>query len=574
MNAIMTELGREHPGGDSGWTVLVIPLYTEIVGRSSRMLYVLLGAVGMVLLIACANAANLLLARASARQREIAVRLAMGAPRSRVVRQLLTESLLISFAGGALGLAMALGGVKALVSLLPADFPRAHDIHVSGPVFVFTLLVSVATGVLFGMAPALQASRIDPKQGLQKGGRTTTGGGHQSRLRNALVISEVSLACVLLIGAGLMLRSFLNQLNLDPGFKQEHVLTASLSLPHAQYGKAADTAHFYDRLVSNLSSLPGVESAGAGTDLPWTGYDENYGGFTIEGKKPPPNQEFHARYHLATPDYFRALGIPLVAGRYFTEADRQDAPAVIIVNREMAERYWGYANVTGKRMTFEDAPKEKDWLTVVGVVGDVKDQPNSPGTEPAFWWPSLQQPFPFGDMSLVIRSSSNPELLADALRNEVHRLDPALAVADVQLLDRVVESSVSTPRFAFVLVGLFAGLAIVLAAIGTYGVISYSVTQRTSEFGLRMALGAQQRDVLKLVLSQAGKLALAGTALGVIASLAMARVLKSLIFNVSPTDPATFSAVAFIVMIVALVACYIPARRATEADPMNSLRAE
>jgi predicted permease len=574
MNAIMTELGREHPGGDAGWTVLVIPLYTEIVGRSSRMLYVLLGAVGMVLLIACANAANLLLARASARQREIAVRLAMGAPRSRVVRQLLTESLLISFAGGALGLAMALGGVKALVSLLPADFPRAHDIHVSGPVFVFTLLVSVATGVLFGMAPALQASRIDPKQGLQKGGRTTTGGGHQSRLRNALVISEVSLACVLLIGAGLMLRSFLNQLNLDPGFKQEHVLTASLSLPHAQYSKPADTAHFYDRLVSNLSSLPGVESAGAGTDLPWTGYDENYGGFTIEGKKPPPNQEFHARYHLATPDYFRALGIPLVAGRYFTEADRQDAPAVIIINRVMAERYWGYANVTGKRMTFEDAPKEKDWLTVVGVVGDVKDQPNSPGTEPAFWWPSLQQPFPFGDMSLVIHASSNPQLLADALRNEVHRLDPALAVADVQLLDRVVESSVSTPRFAFVLVGLFAGLAIVLAAIGTYGVISYSVTQRTSEFGLRMALGAQQRDVLKLVLSQAGKLALAGTALGVIASLAMARVLKSLIFNVSPTDPATFSAVAFIVMIVALVACYIPARRATEADPMNSLRAE
>jgi predicted permease len=572
MNAIMTQLGREHPGNDTGWTVLVVPLYTEIVGKSRQMLLVLLGAVGMVLLIACANAANLLLARASARQRELAVRLAMGAPRARVVRQLLTESLMISSLGGALGLALAFGGVRALVALLPADFPRAHDIHVSGPVFAFTFLVSLLTGVLFGIAPALQAARLDPRQGLQKSTRTTTASGHQSRLRNALVISEVSLACVLLIGAGLMLRSFLNQLHLDPGFQKDHVLTASISLPHEEYKTNEATGHFYEQLVADLSALPGVESAGAGSDLPWTGWDENAGGFNIEGKKPLPNQMFHARYHMATPGYFRALGVGLIGGRFFNESDNAKGPPVVIVNRAMAERYWPGEDAVGKRFTFEDAPKEKDWMRIVGVVGDVKDAPNSPGAEPGFWWPELVAPNP--DMSIVLRSSGNPELLGDALRNEVRRLDPTLAVADVQVMDRIVETSVATPRFAFVLVGMFAGLAILLAAIGTYGVIAYSVSQRTAEFGLRMALGAQQSGVLRLVLVQAVKLTIAGTAFGIIASLALARVLKTLIFNVSATDPVTYAAVGSAVICVALVACYIPAYRATQADPMDALRSE
>jgi predicted permease len=580
MNAIMTQLGREYPNNDAGWTVLIIPLYTEIVGGSRQMLLVLLGAVGMVLLIACANAANLLLARASGRQRELAVRLAMGAQRSRVVRQLLTESLLISFAGGGLGLALALGGVKALVSLLPSDFPRAQDIHVSGPVFAFTFLVSVVTGLLFGLVPALQASRIDPKHGLQKGGRSTTASGHQSRLRNALVISEVSLACMLLIGAGLMLRSLLNQLHLDPGFRQQHVLTASLSLPQAQYKTDAEIRDFYKRvvrgfysqLIADLETLPGVQSVGAGTDLPWTGWDENAGGFTIEGKKPPPNQEFHARYHGATPGYFSALGIPLISGRFFNQGDKQDTPFVLIINRAMADRYWPHENVVGKRMSFADQPKEKDWMTIVGVVGDVKDHSDSPGAQPGFWWAEMQNADT--DLSVVIRANSDPQSLADALRNEVHRLDPELAVADVREMDQIRDAGVATPRFAFALVGLFAGLAIVLAGIGTYGVIAYSVSQRTPELGLRMALGAQQGDVLRLVLSQAARLAVAGTVLGVVVSFALARVLKSLIFNVSPTDPKTFTAVGLIVITVALVACYIPARRATKADPMDALRAE
>ena len=573
MNTIMQQLAREHPDNDAGWSVLVNPLYNEVVGRSRQLIMVLLGAVMIVLLIACANAANLLLARASSRQREIAVRLAMGAPRGRVVRQLMTESLLISFFGGGLGLALAYGGVKALVALLPADFPRANDIHVSAPVLAFTILVTMATGLLFGMAPALQAAGADPKDGLQKGGRATIGSGRQSRLRDALVVAEVSLACVLLIGAGLMLRSFLNQLHLDPGFQQEHVLTANLSLPRAKYSGEDDAGRFCDHLAMNLNGLPGIESVGVGTDLPWTGYDENAGGFTIEGKTPPPGKEFHARYHMATPGYFSALGTPLLAGRFFTEADKKDAPQTVIINHAMANQYWPNENVIGKRMTFSDKPKDSDWITVVGVVGDVKDQPNSPAAEPAYWFPVLQA-YWSSDISVVMRAKADPRLLADALRNEVHRLDPALAVADVQLIDRIVRSSVATPRFAFALVGLFAGLAIVLAGIGTYGVISYSVSQRTPELGIRMALGAKRTDVMNLVLSHAARLAVMGTALGVLAAFALARLLKSLVFEVSTADPATFAAVAGMVIVVALLAGYIPALRATATDPVNALRAE
>jgi predicted permease len=571
MSSLMVQIAREHGDGSTNWKVLVNPLYLEVVGSSRRILLVLLGAVGMVLLIACANAANLLLARAAARQREIAVRLALGASRSRLIRQLLTESLLIALLGGGLGLAMAVGGVKALVSLLPANFPRVHEIHVSTPVFLFTFLISALTGILFGLVPAIQASRIDPKQGLHEGGRSATGSGHSSRLRNVLVVSEVSLACVLLVGAGLMLRSLLNLLHLDPGFQQQHVLTANLSLPSTNYKKSADIARFYDRLDRDLSAIPGVESAGIGSDLPWTGYDEN-SSFYIEGKQPAPHEEFHGRYHVATPDYFRALGIPLVRGRFYTGSDNRDAHYVMIINQALATQYWPKEDPVGKRMTFADKPTDKDWFTVVGIVGDVKDTPNSRAAEPAFWWSALQQPFT--DMSLVVRANSSPELLGDAVRQVVRRIDPSLAVADVQLMDQITDASVATPRFAFVLVGLFAGLAILLAAIGTYGVIAYSVSQRTPEFGLRMALGAQRTDVLRLVLKQATQLVLTGTAIGVILALIMGRVLTSLIYGVSPADPLTFTVVGLGVITIAVFACYIPAQKATKTDPMIALRAE
>lgn len=575
MNAMMSQLAREHEA-DGGWQVLVVPLYREIVGANRSLLLVLLGAVGMVLLIACANAANLLLARAAARQREVAVRLALGAPRRRLIRQLLTESLMVSLLGGGMGAVLAQAGVKALVALLPAGFPRAQEIHVNALVFAFTLLVSIFTGVLFGLAPALQASRMDPKRGLYEGGRGSTGSARQQRLRNALVVSEVSLACALLIGAGLMLRSFLNQLNLNPGFQKDNVLTATLTLPKSTYKTDAAIAHFYQRLMTAMGAMPGVRSAGAGTDLPWTGFDENIGGFTIEGLKPPPHEEFHARYHIATQDYFRALGIPLVHGRFFTMSDAADAPAVLIVNRVMAERYWGSDNVLGRRITFSDTPKDKDWMTIVGVVGDVKDKPNSIGAEPAFWFSFDQNPNGFGPggMTVVLRADGAPQVLADELRNQVKQLDPTLALANIRRMDQVADQSIATPRFSFLLVGLFAGLAIVLAAIGTYGVISYSVSQRIPEFGLRLALGSPTGDVLRLVLAQAVRLAVTGAAIGVLIALVSGRVLSSMIYGVSASDPLTFAAVGLGVVAIALLACYLPARRATKASPMIALRAE
>ena len=574
MNAVVTEVGREH-GRNGGWHMLVIPLYREIVGADERMLLVLLGAVGLVLLIACANAANLLLARATARQREIAVRMALGAARSRLLRQTLTESLLLALIGGGFGALLAVGGVRTLVALLPGGFPRVDSIHVNASVFGFTLLVALATGLLFGLAPALQSSRVDVQQALREGARGATGSKRHQRLRDALVVAEVGLASVLLVGAGLMLRSFVNLLRMDPGFRADHVLTASLSLPDTEYKTNASALHFEEQLTTNLAAATGVKYAGIGTDLPWTGYDENIGGFTIEGKKPLPGEEFRGRYHAATPDYFRALGIPLVRGRFFTAADNHDATQVMIINSTMARLYWPHQDALGSRITFSDTPKESDWMTVVGIVGDVKDRPELSGAEPAFWWPMAQQPLlNDGVMSVAIRSAGSTVGIANELRREVHRLDPTLAVADVRLMDQIADANIATPRFSLFLVGLFAALAITLAAVGTYGVISYSVGQRTHEFGMRMALGAARGDVLRLVFSQGARLAVAGVILGACGALTLARVLRSLIFEVSPTDPWTFAAVGTLVLAVAAVACYLPARRATQADPIVALRSE
>jgi predicted permease len=370
-----------------------------------------------------------------------------------------------------------------------------------------------------------------------------------------------------------MLRTFLNLTNLDPGFRADHVLTATLSLPHITYKTNEQTAQFYDRLATALNSLPGVVSAGAGSDLPWTGYDENAGGFSIDGRKPPAGQEFHARYHMATPGYFSAMGIPLLEGRSFTEADKTGAPWVLVINRAMAMKYWPNEDALGKRITFQDEPKkDSDWMTVVGVVGDIKDQPNSASAEPAFWWSEYEAAN--SEMSIAIRTQSDPRQVADGLRGVVHHLDPVIAVADVKELDRVIDSSVATPRLTFVLVGLFAGLAIILAAIGTYGVISYTVSRRTSEFGLRVALGAQRTDLLRMVLVQSARLAVAGTLTGVALAFSLGRVVKSLTYAVSVSDPAILGSVILLVLAAALLASYIPARRAARSDPMSTLRTE
>lgn len=477
---------------------------------------------------------------------------------------------MMALAGGSLGVGLAVGGVRAIVSLLPNNFPRVGDIRVSGPVVLFTLAIAVGAALLFGMAPALQASRTDPRQGIHGGGGAVSAGRQPQRLRSALVTSQVTLACVLLIGAGLMLRSLLNQMHLNPGFQEDHVLTATLSLPTIEYPNGAATNQFYRQLLQELRALPGVQATGAGSDLPWTGWDENTS-FEIEGKHPPAGTLYQVRYHAATPDYFRALGVPLLEGRFFRDSDAHSAP-VVIINSALAKKYWPGEDALGKRVAFEDHPQAKDWLTVVGIVGDVKDAPTSVAAEPGFWW--SHEGAPFRDMAVVVRYDGDPGVMAAALRSEVRRLNPGLAVANVQQMDQIVEASVAAPRMEFILVGLFGGLAIVMAGIGIYGVVAYAVSQRTVEFGVRMALGAQRRDVLRLVLAQVAGLVVGGTILGLLLAVLLGRTLKSLIYGVSPADPATLATAGGLVVVVAILACLAPAHRATGVDPMITLRYE
>jgi len=573
MNAAMQQLAREHPDGDSGWNVLVIPLDKEIVGRSERLLLVLLGAVALVLLLACVNSANLLLARATARQREIAVRAAVGAGRQRLIQQLLTESVVLAVIGATLGAVLAVIGVKALVAVLPADFPRVTDIHVDAPIFLFTLLIAVATGIVFGLVPALQGTRADLRESLHESGRSSTSSSRTLRLRNGLVISEVTLACVLLIGAGLLLRSFMNLLRTNPGFRPEQVLTASISLPEASYKDTKAVASFYERLLAEIRNTPGVSAAGAGSDLPWTGWDDNTGGFQIQGETPPPHDDFHARYHMATPGFFQALGIPMIGGYAFDEHDKADSRPTLVINQAMA-RYWKHGNALAGKVTWNDHPKAKDWYTVIGIVGDVKDTPKDAGAQPAFWWVLPQEPFPYSDFSIAIRSNLEPNLVADRLRAAVRDLDGNLAVSDVRTMKVVADHSYATPRLAVVLVLLFATLALVLAAIGTYGVIAFSVNQRIHEFGVRIALGAQPWDVVRSVLGGGMKLAVTGIGVGVVLGLALSRLLGNLLYEVKPVDPVAIVATSLIVIGVAALASYIPSMRATRADPIHALRSE
>jgi predicted permease len=573
LNSVMTQMGREHEG-DRGWRVVVTPLHREIVGGSQRLLWILLGAVSVVLLIACVNAANLLLARATVRERELALRAAIGGTKSRIIRLLLTESILISLTAAIFGAVIAVAGVRALTALLPPNFPRASDIHVNAAMFLFTLLVALATGVLFGLAPAWQGSSVDLRSSLHDGGRSVTGGFGSVRLRDGLVVCEVALACLLLVGAGLMIRSFANLLRTDSGFRPHGVVTASLSLrtPNYDYAKRQGIVDFYDRLAAKLASNPGVTAVGVGTDLPWTGYNENDGGFAIQGKKPPPDSEFHARYHSASADYFRALGIPLVSGRFFNEHDGGNGIQSLLINSTMARLYFPGESAIGQKVSFEDHPKEKDWMTIVGVVGDVKDTPASDGAEPAFWWPLRQ--VPFLDVSVAVRGRSQSRVLAGEIRSAVRELDATLAVADVRTLDEITNEAYASSRFALFLISLFALLAVTLAGIGTYGVISYTMSRRSREFGLRIALGAQPRDVSAFVFGKGMKLAAAGAMIGVFGSLMVGRVLANLLYQVNARDPLTIALAGLMTLAAAALACYVPARRATRSDPMNALRAE
>lgn len=582
LNAAMHQLAREHADADGGWNILLIPLRREIVGRTDQILYVLLGAVALVLLLACVNAANLLLARASSRQREMAVRSAVGAGRRRLVRQMLTESMLLALLGAVVGAAIAVIGIKALTAIMPADFPRAADIHVDLTLFLTTFVLSLATGILFGIIPALHGSRAGLRQSLHESGRSTTGTQQTLHLRNGLVVGEVTLACVLLIGASLMLRSFVNLIRADPGFRAEKVMTASLSLPEVTYKDPKSVALFGQRLLTALrgeSRLSAVRdksesgSAGIGSDLPWTGWDDNAGGFHIQGEAPPPHDDFSARYHMASPSYFRTLGIPVLRGREFGEHDNPDSRKVLIINQALAKD-WQHGDPLGGKLTFSDHPKEDDWMTVIGIVDDVKDTPTNSSAKPAFWWPMAQAPFVFRNFSVAIRSDLDPDTASKRLRAAVRSLDANLAVADVRTMQRVADRSYSISRFALALVALFTTLALVMAAIGIYGVISYSVNQRLHEFGVRMALGARQGDLVTSILVGGMKLATLGTALGILFGIALSRLLGTLIYGVSASDPLAISATGLAAILVAALASGAPAIRAARVDPIKALRAE
>ncbi|HEY9432951.1 MAG TPA: ABC transporter permease [Blastocatellia bacterium] len=568
-NVIAERLAQQFPNSNQGWRIAIQPLREEIAGRARTTLLALFGAVFFVLLIACVNVANLLLARATAREREIAVRSAVGAGRRRIVRQLLTESLLLAVVGGAAGILLAQWAIDTLRALGPEQLPRLQAVNIDGGILLFTLGVTLLTGVLFGLAPALQAGQFNLNAFLKEGGRG--GGGQRRRLRDALVITEVALALALLAGAGLLIRSFWKLQQTDPGFNPERVLTASLSLPGARYGDAPKVAAFQQLLLERLAALPGAQSAGLTSDLPWTGYDEN-AGFTVEGKTFPPNDGPSARYHFVSSDYFRTIGVPLIAGRFFNSDDRQDTQPVVLINRAMAERYWPGASAVGKRFTFSSQPNERDWFTVVGVVGDVKDFPHSLAAAPAFYWATMQQTP--RQIILAVRSSADPLNLVEAVRNEVRALDKDLPLADAQTLETIAATAVAGRRFTLWLVGFFALTAMALAAIGIYSVLSYLVAQRTHEIGLRMALGAQLGDVLKLVVRQGMTPVLTGLAMGIIAAIALTRLIKGLLFEVSATDPLAFAMAAALLALVSLLACYVPARRATKVDPMVALKYE
>ncbi len=535
------------------------------------MLLVLLGAVGFVLLIACVNVAGLLLVRATARGRDFAVQAALGASRQRLVRQSLVEAGLLSVLGATVGAVIATWGVTVLARLIAGTVPRAQMIRVDPVLFGFTLAISLATGLVFGLIPALTASRGDLSRTLRDGGRSSTAGSGHARVRSALVVGEIALASALLIGAGLFLRSFVNLLRLDPGFQAEHVITGTISLPRARYAKGEDRARFFGDLLERVSRLPGVRSAGASSDVPWTGYDEN-AGFIVEGLERDPKNEPHARYHAATPDYFRSIGIPLVAGRFFNDHDDAKAPAIIVINASMARRYWPGQDAVGKRMTFSDKPKPEDWMTVAGVVGDVKDTPSASAAEPAFWWPHRQQVF--SEMLMAIRTDGDPTLMLGAVRAELAQMDRELPFANVRSMEEIAGTSRNGPRLVLLLTGVFSGLALLLAAVGTYGVISYSVAQRTHEFGVRIALGAQRGDLFRLVGRQGLQLAAAGIMLGLLLALALGHLLSSLLYGVSTADPLALGASFLVALIVALAACFVPARRAANVDPMVSLRCE
>jgi putative ABC transport system permease protein len=574
MDTIARRLEQQYPRTNTGTGVALFPLRSDSVRFYEPALLVLFGAVGCVLLMACANVANLMLARASSRDKEIAIRAALGAGRLRIVRQLLTESLTLAFIGGALGILLALWGTDWIRAMIPAEFaPFIYgwkqiglDLRVLG----FTLGLSLLTGLVFGLVPALQASKPDLNTALKEGSRTSAVFSRR-RLRSLLVVSEVAISFVLLIGAGLMMKSFAHLMTTDPGFNTESALTMELGLPAAKYREAAPRVAFFEQLLQRIEALPGVEAAGAVNHLPLGGSNSSIG-LLIEGApEPPPGQGIGGRYRVCSPRYFQALGMTLLAGRGFTDQDTADAPLVVIINETMARRFWPKEEPIGKRIRFPGNPERNPWMQVVGVVRDVKHELNLAVT-PEFYRPYAQDAW--REMNLVARTRTEPMALAAAIRSQVLALDNDQPVFRIRTLEQVRSESVLFQRFSVVILGLFGTLALILVAAGIYGVMSYSVAQRAHEIGIRLALGAQARDVLRLVVGQGLGLTSIGVAIGVAAAFGLTRLMERLLFEVSATDPSVFLVIALLLAAVALVACYLPARRAMKVDPMVALRYE
>ncbi|HXM32721.1 MAG TPA: ABC transporter permease [Chthoniobacterales bacterium] len=574
MNAVARSQTERYPKTNTGIGVKVVSLQEHTVGDVRPMLVVLLGAVAFVLLIACANMANLLLARAAARQREMAIRGALGASRSRVVRLLLTESVLLAVVGGAVGLLIAIWSLDLLVSLKPANLPRLAEIGVNRTVFLFTLAVSVLTGLLFGVAPALQVSKMDLNEGLKESSHGGTDSPRRQRMRALLVVSEVALSLVLLVGAGLMIRSFSRLLAVDPGFKADHVLTAFVSLPVSKYPKREEQTAFFDRLLERLRIVPGVSAAGLVTDIPLYGGSST--GFDVEGHpEAAPGTRPMTDYRLINSDYFSAMGMKLVKGRAFSRYDTEAAPGVVIINETMAARYFAGEDPIGRRLDLSGDPK--DLREVVGVVGDVRNYGVDAEVKPEVYVPFLQSAPGYlssvvSALTIVVRSAIEPTALAAALREQVQALDKDQPVSEIRTMEWYLGDSMAQRRFNMLLLGAFAGLALVLAAVGIYGVIAYTVTQRTHEMGIRIALGAKGGDILRLVFGNAMATTLTGIALGLGAAFALTRLLRSLLYQVSPTDPVVFAAIPLLLLSVAVIATYLPARRAMKVDPITALR--
>lgn len=571
MGAIALRLEQAYPE-NQGIGAKVVPLSEQVVGNSKVALLVLMGAVGLVLLIACANIANLLLTRSSARRKEIAIRIALGATRGHVVRQLLVEALLLSLTSAIAGTLLSLWGVKAILALSRQNLPRLNEVGIDLTVLAFTVAIALLTSLLFGLTPALQASKINLVQALKDGSRGVSGGQRASRVRGLLVIAEVALSLVLLIGAGLMIKSLAHLLKIDPGFKPDRALAMNIVLLGSKYPGANQQIVFFEDVNRRVGALAGVDSVGLISSAPLSG-GVYAGGFSIEGREPASaNEDLSADRRMISSEYFNTLRIPLIRGRYFTEHDNQTSTGVAIVSDTWARRFVPNEDPIGKRIKLGGRDSTRPWLSIVGIAGDVRDTALESDARPCVYVPYAQ--FPGLSMTLVVRIGVDSKALVPAIRGEVWAIDKDQPVTDIKTMDQYVSDSVSPHRANALLLAVFATLALVLAAVGMYGVMAYSVTQRVHEIGIRMALGAQTSDVIMLIVGSGMSLVLAGAGIGIAGALALSRVLSSLLYGVSATDPVTFALISVLLITVALMASYIPARRATKVDPMIALRCE